>query len=127
MIFIRELNYHLTLICNITYSHVFFYSFFTFTFSYNVCLEHNRDQCYHWNVSDVHSLEIFQQLLEQHLQQQVSNSGWHYEEVKHGTRILCDPNDLTRESNSYNIDLIPSDTTDQERCESRLFQQSTVN
>ncbi len=66
-------------------------------------------------------MEIFQQQLEEQLQQYMNNSGQHYEEVKRCTRILYDPNDLTRESNCYNIDFIPSGTTEQELRESRLF------
>jgi len=59
--------------------------------------------------------------LEDHLLQYINTSGQHYEEVKRGTKIVYDPNDLTREGNCYNIDFIPSGNSDEELRASRLF------
>jgi hypothetical protein len=50
------------------------------------------------NVGDEHSLEVFQQQLEQHLQQYVNRWGWCYDEKKHDIKILYDPNDLHHKS-----------------------------
>jgi hypothetical protein len=65
-------------------------------------------------------LEIFRQKLEDHMQRYLNHSGREYEKVKRESKMIYDPCDVTRETNCYNSDFIPTGNTDQELCLSRL-------
>ncbi len=38
----------------------------------------------------------------------MSRNGTHYADIKHSSKIVYDPNDVTRFSNRYNIDFLPN-------------------
>jgi hypothetical protein len=62
---------------------------------------------------------VFQEKLEEHLNRYVRTSGMCFNYVKKKTKIIYDPTDLSRESNVYNINYIPSGATQQEDCANR--------
>jgi hypothetical protein len=49
------------------------------------------------------------------------NHGVSYENIKRNTKIIYDPCDITRESNRFNIDFIPSGESEEERLQSLSF------
>ncbi len=72
-------------------------------------------------MGDEHSIEAFQQRLEQHLVLYLNNSGRHYEDVKQCTKIIYDPNGLIAQNNRFNVDYILAGETDAELQELRFF------
>jgi hypothetical protein len=71
---------------------------------------------------------VFQEKLEEHLNRYVRTSGMSFNFVKKRTKVLYDPTDLTRETNVYNIDYIPSGATlDEERANRSFFSNLLVS
>jgi hypothetical protein len=79
------------------------------------------EHCYHWSVGDEQSIAAFQQELEVQLDAYLRSCGVRLDEIKLKTKIIYDPCDVTRESNLYNIDLIPHGPTEVERFQSQSF------
>ena len=94
---------------------------FSFFDRCSFCKQHNKERCYHWSVGDERSLNRFRQQLEEHLNLYLRTNGRHYRDVKRSTKIIYDPNDLSREQNEYNIDFVPNGVDDADRMEALGF------
>jgi hypothetical protein len=72
-------------------------------------------------MADEESMELFLEELEQQLNVYLDNCGASFKEIRSKTKIIYNPCDLTRESNMYNVDYIPSGATDEEKLNSLSF------
>jgi hypothetical protein len=72
-------------------------------------------------MADEESMELFLEELEQQLNVYLDNCGASFEEIRSKTKTIYDPCDLTRESNMYNVDYIPSGATNEEKLNSLSF------
>ncbi len=72
-------------------------------------------------MGDERSLNRFRQQLEEHLNLYLRTNGRHYGDVKRSTKIIYDPNDLSREQNKYNIAFVPNGVDDADRMEALGF------
>ncbi len=97
-----------------------------FLFRCDFCQENDKQRCYHWEVGDEASLEVFRQKLEEHLTLYVSRNGMHYSDVRRNTKIVYDPTDELRFSNPYNIEYRPQGDTAATVVEAQRFFSNLV-
>jgi hypothetical protein len=68
------------------------------------CKAKQRERCYHWRVGDEDSIAIFQEELEDIMEDYLATCGKSYEEILMCSKVIYNPLEVNRFGNKYNID-----------------------